>query len=88
MTESYADHPLSLAEIKSEREHDAALWTPRDCLIDLLRKIDNGMEVDTLIVCYRRVDVPKESRACFTQATQDGLISLGLMQAAAVNMLT
>jgi hypothetical protein len=88
MTESYADHPRSLAEIKSEREHDAALWTPRDCLIEMLRKIDSGMKVGSMIICYSREDEePGKRRACFTQATPDGLINLGLMSAAAVNLL-
>lgn len=41
-TESYASHPVSVAEIKSDRTDDPRVWTPRDALISLLREIDSG----------------------------------------------
>lgn len=40
--DSYANHPLSVGDIRSERSNDAKDWSPRDVLIDTLRRIDRG----------------------------------------------
>jgi len=79
MTENFKDYPLSLSEIKSEKECNASLWTPRDCLIDLLRQIDNGKKVNSLIICYEYTDKNECSRASHQQSVKDGLITLGLL---------
>ena len=53
MADDYSDHPVSLAEIKAEKEHNGSLWSPRDALISLLRDIDSGKANPAgLIVCY------------------------------------
>ena len=53
--DSYADHPKSVTEIKADREHAGALWTPRDALIWMLREIDAGREnPSALIISYQR----------------------------------
>jgi hypothetical protein len=31
---------------------DAAGWSPREALLDLLREIDQGLEVHELVICY------------------------------------
>ena len=77
--ESFKNYPLSLNEIKSEKEHDASLWTPRDCLIDLLRQIDNGKKINSLIICYEYTDENEYSRASHQQSTKNGLTTLGLL---------
>ena len=40
--ENFADAPLSIAEHKAGKSHDAKDWTPRDVLVELLRGIDRG----------------------------------------------
>ncbi len=42
MNDSFADAPVSIAELRADRERDGALWTPRDALVALLREIDQG----------------------------------------------
>ena len=64
--DNFADAPVSLAEKRAEKEHDATLWGPRDALVSMLRDIDSGMEVSALIVVYRRVD--DGDRGVFYQA--------------------
>lgn len=57
MSESFANYPISLSEVRSDRECDARLQTPRDVLIFMLREIDAGrIKPDTLIVVYRETD--------------------------------
>lgn len=57
LPDSFADHPLSITEIRSEKTHSAADWTPRDALIDTLRRIDQGEIAPTaLIIAYTGKD--------------------------------
>lgn len=52
MTESFADTPLSFAEMRSTKEHDGRLWSPRDALIAILRDIDAGkIKVRNVAIC-------------------------------------
>lgn len=62
--EDFGKHPVSLAEVKAEKERDGRLWTPRDVLISLLRDIDNGViSPTTMVVVHKTVkkDDPRES---------------------------
>ena len=52
----FKDHPKSLGEVRSDRSQKASDWTPRDALIDVLRQIDNGVDVTSLIVSYKTGD--------------------------------
>ena len=52
MVENFKDHPVSIGEIRSDKSDNAADWTPRDALISLLRRIDNGEDVDQLIISF------------------------------------
>lgn len=57
--DNFADHPKSLAEVKSDKSGRAGDWTARDCLITLLRRIDSGELVikdNNLVVCYEYED--------------------------------
>jgi hypothetical protein len=82
----FGDHPVSLAELKAERSHDATTWTPRDVLLKMLRDIDSGKcNPDLLVVAYSEVVNGKRS-GHFWQATPCGLLSLGLMQSTIFKM--
>ncbi len=53
MDDGFAQAPMSLAEARAHREENAALWSPRDALISLLRDIDAG-KVDpyAMVIAY------------------------------------
>lgn len=77
----FSDHPISLAEARSEREGDASIWTPRDALINLLRDIDSGVtNPDALVCVYRFVDDNGDLCSRFVQAGPDVHVSLGLLE--------
>lgn len=42
MTDDFSKYPKSLSEIKADKENNAALQSPRDVLIQVLRDIDSG----------------------------------------------
>jgi hypothetical protein len=48
-SESFADTPVSIAELRSAADDDCNKWTPRDLLVNLLRRIDRG-EIDPKIL--------------------------------------
>lgn len=53
MTESYADYPTLLGDVRSDRSNKAEDWSVREMLIDLLKRIDGGEKFDAAVVCYR-----------------------------------
>lgn len=74
----FKNHPPSIGEIRSDKTHAAADWTPRDALISLLREIDNGLKVEALVISYTLpLDQPKPVR--FITASKDILITRGLL---------
>lgn len=51
----FANAPQSITELRSEREGDMSLWTPRDVLVHILRQIDSGeIEPKHVVVAMRR----------------------------------
>lgn len=80
MSESYADHPVSLTEARANRERDCKLWTPRDVLINALRDIDRGeRSFDALVVVGRHREDDGTTHTAFYNATQDVHTALGLL---------
>lgn len=82
--DNFADHPLSIAEIRADKSQNATDWTPRDVLIELLRDIDSGaIAPDALIVA---MSIPDETfpdgyaTMKFRQASPSIYHSLGLAQ--------
>ncbi len=47
--------PVSIGEVRADKTRSAADWTPREALIELLRRIDSGEypDMDALILCWR-----------------------------------
>lgn len=87
MTDNFAEHPRSIAEIKSDKSRSAADWTPRDVLISILRDIDSGeLEPEALVVCLR--PKPKDGVAStqFAMSSPDIHVSLGLLARVAHRM--
>lgn len=60
---SFADHPRSVTEIRSDRTMNASHWTPRDVLIDMLRMMDSHEapeQIDTMVVFWREKKPDKD----------------------------
>ena len=49
---TFKDYPPTIGEIRSDKSGNAKDWTPREALIDMLRQIDNGLDVHGLIISY------------------------------------
>lgn len=86
MTDDFSKTPVSLAELRSERAEDGALWKPRDALIALLRRIDSGEDVDALVVCWRTKHEGGRYTGHFYQAMQDPYVTMGLLGMTAFKM--
>lgn len=75
MSDDFKDHPKSISEIKYDKGIDRLALTPRDILVDLLRKIDSGeLQMSNLVVGF--VDQNREIRfsdCCTTRLTSIGL---------------
>lgn len=80
MTDNYANHPPSISEIRSDKSMMAADWTPRDALISVLREIDEGLNVEALVISYC---LPSGQKHAFRHAiaSKDMLITRGLLAA-------
>jgi hypothetical protein len=81
VNDSFADAPLSVAEIRSDKSANGADWTPRDALIATLREIDSGkLKPDALVIAMREPTTdPGASITTFKNATPDALVAYGLM---------
>jgi hypothetical protein len=78
----------TLGAERSERSQRASDWTPRECLIELLREIDSGeTTADHLIVAWRPVRKGDENEnGHFLAAGPSALVNLGLLSATAFKM--
>jgi hypothetical protein len=78
--ESFADHPESIQELRSDRTQNAADWSPRDALIAMLRKIDRGeIDSDALVVVWRQRKGEGVAESGFAVASPDVHVTLGLL---------
>lgn len=81
MTENYADHPKSIAEIRSDKSRSASDWTPRDALIATLRDIDSGaIDPDALVIAYRHKSAPMTDSVGWRASSPKLTVTLGLLQ--------
>jgi hypothetical protein len=86
--ESFKDYPVSVAEKRSDSTYRSSDWSPRDLLIDLLRRIDSGdIKPDAMVVSYRDTLAATDggtytrfSAACPDAVTQIGLFEVGKMK--------
>lgn len=79
LPESFANHPPSVTEIRSQKTDQSNAWTPRDALIDLLRAIDSGeMEVTALVVSVA-VNLSDGVGHAYRVAAPDQFTALGLL---------
>lgn len=67
---------------RRETKDEAATWSPRETLLDMLREIDEGLEVTELVICY---DVGIRGTG-FRNATTTFKSAIGLLQVTQLEM--
>lgn len=76
---SFANYPESLAEHRAHKNQDGALWSPRDALIDMLRRIDSGeLKPRACIVVVDYDDEDGEGCTAFNASSPTYLHTVGL----------
>jgi len=77
----YENQPVSIGELRAKRSGNGSDWSPRDCLVDILRAIDDGtLNPQGLIVCayaegeHGAVDIK------FSQAMPNVIMASGTLQ--------
>lgn len=78
MNDDFKNNPKSINELKVNKENNGALWKPRDALISLLREIDNGLEIDNLIIGYSIDNKDNNHTFSYIQSCKDFLTAAGL----------
>lgn len=85
---SYANEPVSFLEARSEKLSDSSIWTPRDALISVLRRLDAGEMVPRdLIVIWTEEHEGKTFNVNSVIACPTTLISVGLLTVAVHDLL-
>jgi hypothetical protein len=80
MQDSYIKYPRSVNELRAMRSGNAADWSPRDVLLQMLREIDSGViSPDALIVSFRE-KVERGFRTSFSAACPDSGVMLALLE--------
>jgi len=84
MTDTFANHPQSLTEVKATKGNNAALQTPRDALISMLRGIDDGtIDAKALVVCWCGPVKDGDITTGWEASSPDIITTLGLLSRAA-----
>jgi len=66
---------VSLGRVRADRTGSGAEWTPREALAEMIRLLDEGLEVDKMVICYDGVN-----GASFQNATKTPMDAIGLLQ--------
>lgn len=77
--ESFAEYPVSIGTHKASLHRDAALWTPRDALVDMLRRIDRGeLKPRAIIISVDFEDEDGDGSMTYNISSPNFLTSVGL----------
>jgi len=77
----FTNYPKSLTERKSDKEHNAAVWTPRDVLIDTLRALDSGeIEADALVVVHNKDNGGGTTLTKWAASSPNVITTLGMLE--------
>jgi len=80
--DDFANHPVSITEARSRMNDDAAVWTPRDVLIHVLRLIDGGeWDPQMLVVISSRVE-GSTADTRYSVSSPNPLVTLGAIERA------
>lgn len=83
LPETFADWPKSVADARSDRSNRENDWSPRDALIDMLRRLDRGeIKPIGLVIAYD--EEPEAGRPVpnYVSAARSPLETVGLLEAA------
>jgi hypothetical protein len=84
---NFADHPPTIGRLRSDRTGSCTDWSPRDVLIEMLRRIDAGeTDIDAMVVCWRARHADRDATGHFLQASPDPMVTLGLLSMTAYKM--
>ncbi len=77
---NYANAPIAIAEVRAQKADDSSQWSPRECLIKVLRDIDSGtVNPECLIIAYRYQTPDGTLCVGHTTSTQDSHQLIGLL---------
>lgn len=79
LPESFANHPASVAELRSDKSDKPGDWTPRDALIAMLRDIDSGKEAPTDLIIVWTGSVGDSPDIGWRQAHTGSIKALGML---------
>lgn len=81
LPESFAEEPRSITDIKANKSGNAADWTPRDALIDVLRMIDKGeIAPQTLFIGWSEVNEKGDKISTdYRNSAPTGVHTMGLL---------
>ena len=78
------DNITTLSSARAVRTNNAADWTPRDCLIDLLDKMDKGeVSPEGLIVCFYESGDNGSAVVKYSNAMPNVIMAAGTLDRAA-----
>lgn len=84
--DDFSAAPMSIGELRARKSGKGADWTPRDALVDTLRRIDQGeISPDGLVVVFGKNTPEGRSEVQYVQATANlttafGMLSMATMQ--------
>lgn len=87
--DNFADAPVSVSEIRSDKSTSARDWTPRDVLVSMLRALDRGeIKPEAVVIVYREPGSDQHStRTCFYASSPDVHVTLGLIELGKLKLL-
>ena len=79
MIKTFKDYPQTIGEIRSNKSDSAADWSPRDALIDMLRRIDSGVNIPSLVISFYVIHEDNEATTHYVASTKQRNEALGLL---------
>ena len=79
--DSYAEHPVSVTEVRAHKSQKAKDWTARDALIDTLRRIDSGeLNPTALVICIGALNADGTTDTHYSNFAGNVYQTLGLLE--------
>lgn len=81
----FTKEPVSIAELRVRKTQNGKDWTPRDALVDTLRRIDSGeISPAFAVIVLGSETSPGDTHCRYVQATPNLLVGLGLLAQASM----
>lgn len=83
MVDDFSGYPKSVSEEKANREASAALWTPRDAIISVLRDIDSGeLDITAVSIAFLHKTEAGGEKVGYSTSAPNTTTALGLLSRA------